>query len=109
MKIVRLNINNLQWKLLRDVPSGNWVAVCDQLGITMGGETFTELQECIGEGLNALFLDLLRDNQMDEFFRERGWSLVPLKPDDAEGQDIKFDVPWFLTQATENDSANSFH
>lgn len=106
MRIVRLNIKNLKWDLLRDHETCNWVAVCDQLGITISGETFAELQECIGEALDALFKDLLADNELDDFFRERGWSLQsPVSPSDIPS--LKFDIPWFLPTPSENDPALS--
>ncbi len=90
----------LPWACIR-AKGGNWVAVCDPLGLTIQSDTWVNLMEDIAHALNALFVDLLRDGELDRFLRERGWRLVgpiPSKPDDAW-----FDVPFEPARTTDRD------
>ncbi len=48
--------SNAVWVYLRS-PGGVWVGVCDDLGLTMQGDTFEELQEAIAETLRLVALD----------------------------------------------------
>lgn len=63
---------NLQWAVLQG-KGGNWVAVCDPLGLTVQGETWAELMEDIGHTLDALLKDLLSTNELNRFLSDHGW------------------------------------
>jgi predicted RNase H-like HicB family nuclease len=73
--------------------SGDWIGVCQPLGITVQAETWSELMEDIGYTLDAMFQDLLTSNELDRFLRDHGWEAVgqiPTQPDRA----VRFDVPF---------------
>ena len=89
----------LVWTSVR-AKGGNWVAVCESLGLTIQSETWVHLMDDIAHALNALFTDLLQEGELDRFLRERGWQIIgpsPSKPDDTW-----FDVP-FSARATDRD------
>jgi hypothetical protein len=94
--LVRIEIKaNLPWICVR-AKGGNWVGVCEPLGLTVQAETWSDLMEDIGDTLDALLQDLLVSNELDQFLRDHGWEAlgqIPAQPDDA----IRFDVP-FTTQ-----------
>lgn len=55
--VVRFEVEGkLAWKV-GQTPNGNWVGICPALNLTLEGETFQELQEIIGEGIQ-LFLSV---------------------------------------------------
>ena len=90
----------LPWAVTR-AKGGNWVAVCQPLGLTIQSDTWAHLMEDIAQALNALFVDLIQEGELDRFLREHGWRLVgpvPSKPDEAW-----FDVPFEPTRMTDRD------
>ena len=72
--IVRVQ-GNLPWHYMQ-TQSGQWVAVCDALKLTLQSDTFAELMEDISLTLDAMFKDLLTSNELDAFFNEHGWKAL---------------------------------
>lgn len=73
--------------------SGDWIAVCQSLGITVQAETWSELMEDIGYTLDAMFQELLISNELETFLRDHGWEAagqIPTQPDRA----VRFDAPF---------------
>lgn len=99
MTVVRIE-GNTEWKCIR-AKGGNWVAVCDPLGLTIQSETWAALMEDIAHALNAMFTDLLESKQLVRFFHERGWRSVDQIPSKAD--DIWFDVPIIARPTTDRD------
>jgi len=93
---------NLEWRFLR-ARGGNWVAVCDPLALTVQSPSFAALMEDIAETINAMLHELVRSNDLQRFFRERGWQSAPIP---AKVQDVWFDVP-FVTRASDRDFEDS--
>jgi len=105
---VTVEINaTLQWVFFKDDASQRWIAVCDPLGLTIEAETHTELRENIEDGLNLLFLDLVRENEFEGYLRQRGWSVTGRHP--AAGEKVRFDVPFELVSKGRRDSENRIH
>jgi predicted RNase H-like HicB family nuclease len=101
--IVRVDVNaNLQWAVLQ-AKGGNWVAVCDPLGLTVQGETWAELMEDIGHTLDALLRDLLSTNELNRFLHDHGWKLLAAIPNRPE--DVRFDVPFIPAMMAPNGQA----
>ncbi len=98
MQVVKIEAR-IAWQIIET--EGSYIAVCDQLGLTVSGDTHNELGENIGEVLQMLFEDLVADQQLDQFLKERGWERTPGV--DVEG--AKFDIPWELLN--EQSKANS--
>jgi hypothetical protein len=72
--------------------SGNWIGICEPLKITVQSATWGELMEDFSETLNGILTDLLRNNELDRFMRDRGWSTagnIPERPDN-----VRFDLPF---------------
>lgn len=91
--LIRIDIHaNLGWNCFK-TESGNWIAVCDPLKLTVQAETWADLMEDIGLTLDAMLRDLLSTNELEKFLREHGWTAVdkiPSHPDTG----IRFDVPF---------------
>jgi hypothetical protein len=83
------------WKCFR-AKGGNWVAICDPLGLTIQSETWADLIEDIVHALNAMFRDLLKSQELERFLRDLGWrpvGRIPSKP-----TNVFFDFPFDLRQ-----------
>jgi predicted RNase H-like HicB family nuclease len=80
------------WQIARDTDSDNWIGFCPVLNLTAVGDTFDELQACMGEAMSLLFTDLLADNELEAFLQARGWRLHQQLP--APDVNVKFDMPW---------------
>lgn len=92
--IVRLQ-SQLQWRATKIPASGRWIGICDAMSLSMEADSLDELHSLINETLQLVFIDLLEDNELDQFLQERGWQAVNL-PTQHDGGDIEFDVPWEL-------------
>jgi predicted RNase H-like HicB family nuclease len=73
-------------------PSGAYVAVCEPLGITLGGDTWSEMLDTIQDGVKLLLEDLVESGDLDRFLRTRGWHLRGELPRDARRFEI--DLPY---------------
>lgn len=91
MTVVQIEAN-VPWKTVR-AQGGNWVAICDPLGLTVQAETYADLMEDIGLTLDALLKDLLRSNELERFLHDHGWRPLGRIPTRPEG--IRFDVPFY--------------
>ena len=89
--VVRVDAK-LVWQVRQD-KDGDWLAICDPLGLTLQGETWSDLMEDISLTLDAMLKDLLKSNELNQFLRERGWKLLGPVPELRE--DLRFDVPFF--------------
>jgi len=91
--LVRFEVEGkLSWKV-GQTPNGNWVGVCPALNLTLEGETFQELQESIGEGIQLFFEEMLETGELDAFLRQHKWR--PKTPVNSLPKDnVRFDVPW---------------
>lgn len=97
----------LQWRAERSEPSRRWVAICPAMNLTTEADSLDELYSVINETLQLVLVDLLRDNELQKFLRERGWKArVPAQIDPA---DVQFNVPWQLIAKGAHDSARRAH
>jgi len=95
----------VQWRTQK-TNSGNYIAVCDPLRLTLQAENWAELMEDISIALDALLKDLLETNELNHFLRDQGWTLIGAMPTHPEG--IRFDVPFFPAMMNHG-SANQLH
>lgn len=93
--IVRVDAR-VAFRASQDPKTGYWVAISDALRITLSGQTWTELNRAIGEGLDLLFRDLLDDGELKAFLVEHGWRLSGPTPAKATRRKITFDVPFVV-------------
>ena len=104
MTIVKIE-STVKWKCFR-AKGGNWVAVCDPLGLTIQSETWATLMDDIANTLNSMLKDLLKSHELERFLRDRGWQpigKIPQRP-----ANVWFDVP-FTTMTANRDSQVSLH
>jgi hypothetical protein len=82
------------FKAGRDRASGQWIGVCDPIGLTVSGDTYSELVESINESVDAVFADLLISGDLAEFLEMRGWKVAEVNSPDGEegGIDAPFQI-----------------
>ncbi len=97
----------IQWQFYQDDASRRWIAICEPLKVTVEADTHTELRKNIEDGVNLLFVNLLRDNELDRFMVERGWTIRGPIPDGH--QEVRFDVPIELVARHANGLAQRVH
>lgn len=103
--MIRVNAK-VQWLVSRS-SEGNFVAMCEPLGIAMEGSSLDDLYANISEAIQLVMNDLLRSGELDEFLREKGWTAVPI-PRGARGDGpIPFEVPIELVMQAARDSARA--
>lgn len=99
----------LEWRTSRSATSQRWIGVCDPMNLTMEADSLDELFSVIGETMQLVLADLLADDELDEYLRERGWTAGNL-PQSRDVSDIRFDVPWQLVaESARRDSERRAH
>jgi hypothetical protein len=93
--VTRVQIEGpLKWRYDRS-GEGPFVAVCDDLNITLESDSWSELLEDMAVAIDAILKDVLATSELDRFLREHGWTLAgPLPNRLAE---VQFEVPFELT------------
>lgn len=93
MQILRFNAEaRVHWTLQRG--ERDWVAICDDLSLTVQGETIEEINHLIVQLMNELFRELLERNELDSFLRDHGWVPVDKVPQQIPHEGLKFDLPF---------------
>lgn len=105
INLVRVDAN-LIWQI-RQYKDGGYLAICDPIGITIEGETMSELMEEISSTLDAMLRNLLKTNDLDRFMREHGWKILGRIP--TPKRDIRFDVPFFTEKMKGHGSQRSLN
>ena len=83
---------NVQWRVARSSTSERWIGICDPMNLSVDAVSLDELNDIIKEAIQLLLVDLLLDNELDRFLRERGWIAHNL-PRDRTDEDVEFKVP----------------
>jgi hypothetical protein len=107
MKIIQIESKSGLPLTVKRAKGGNWVAICEPFALTIQSETWALLMEDFAQTLNALFIDLLEDGELERFLSDRGFQILgplPPKPDD-----IWFDVPFNPTVTPSLDYARTVH
>lgn len=81
----------IQWRVLSD-PGGRSIGVCDVLNIALEARSDDELRTMIDEAMQLFLLDLLEDNELDEYLKAHGWTRGPI-PEGIDPGDVSFHVP----------------
>jgi hypothetical protein len=102
---VRVQINGQLLWIVERGNSGHWIAVCDPMNLSLEATSLDELYSVINEGIQLLMLDLIRDNEFDQFLRERGWDAQGVPKGPVE-DGINIQIPWdMLIKAPHGDNA----
>ena len=84
------------WRAVRSPTSRRWIGVCDALNLVTEADSLDELHSVIPESIHLLLEDLLSENELDRYLKERGWTAENVPPSPAQAKDVQFDVPWEL-------------
>ena len=107
MQVLKVVAKNIAWRIVAD-RTGDYVAVCDSLGLTVTAETKGELHANIDEALQLLMDDVIADGELEQFLTDQGWSIKGSSDVPIEG--AKFDIPWeLLNEFGQSGSAGSVH
>jgi len=99
----------LQWTATKSEHCERWVAECNELGISVEGDTLDEVYSLIPEASHALLIDLFVDDDLHVFLKRRGWEASGI-PAELGGDGIEFSVPWHLVaQGAVGGSRRSTH
>jgi len=96
--------SQLKWVATK-TRSGKWIGECDPLNIAMEADSLDELYSLIPESIHLMFTDLLEDNELDAFLRERGWEAH--YPVNRNAKDMGFHVPWELIASDNRGNSSS--
>jgi predicted RNase H-like HicB family nuclease len=91
-ELVQIVAAGVVWRVARDPHSGEYIGFCDVLNLNAVGDTWEDFQACANEAIEVLFRDLYRENEVEDFLRERGWKLVGEMPKSRRAP--RFDVPF---------------
>lgn len=86
---------DLAWQASQSLTSKRWIGVCDELNLAMEAESLDELYTLIPETMHLLMVDLLVDNELERYLRDKGWQAQNM-PSSPNERDVEFDVPWQL-------------
>ena len=79
------------------------------MNLVLEADTLDELYGVIDEAMQVLLVDLLRDNELEQFLREHGWHALNV-PFQVKPEDVKFDVPWeLIAEGARDDSERRPH
>jgi predicted RNase H-like HicB family nuclease len=93
--IIRIDAPTVAWRVTYD--NGGWLGYCNQLKLNSFGDTFSDLQECIGEAMELWLLSRADDGELEKEIVDRGWSMYGAMPtDEYERACVKFDLPWTI-------------
>src|SRR6266508_1294623 len=92
----KVNIEaKVRWRAFRSPTSKRWIGVCDELNLSTEADSLDELHSLIPECIHLLMIDLLEDNELEQYLRDKGWRATNLPTRRPRGA-IEFDVPWQL-------------
>lgn len=79
---VALIEGQIAWRVKQMEQSKRRLGVCDELNLSIEAESLDELNSLISETVHLLMADLLEDNELHDFLRERGWKTDALPKKD---------------------------
>lgn len=95
-KIVQIDAK-ISWHARRSQTSDKWIAIADELNLSVEGDSLDELHSLIPEMFHLLMIDLLEDNEIEAFLTERGWRTAGgMMPQHDGPDDFAFEAPWEL-------------
>ena len=82
----------VSWVVFQDRKSKRWIGICPALNLSVEEKTLGDLSETIDDALHALFLDLARAGELEEFLQEHGWQLQSSLP--RRLSNVRFTMPY---------------
>ena len=83
-----------RWETFHDPESKKWYGVCPQLRLNASGRTHSDLLRCIEDVLRLLVIDLIEENDFEEFMEARGVdaSTIRVPTKTPKKLDIPFEI-----------------
>ena len=83
-----------RWETFHDPESKKWYGVCPQLRLNASGRTHSDLLRCIEDVLRLLVIDLIEENDFEEFMEARGVAAntIPVPTKAPKKLDIPFEI-----------------
>ncbi len=101
-------INGMVRWVYSQTKGGTWLAICEDLKLTMEGDTYQEMLENLSEGIQLLLVDLVKTGDFDRFLREKGWHKAPAHiPANVTLRTVRFDIPMEIV-ASKKKTQHSF-
>lgn len=85
----------IPWKLHYSA-SGQLIAECEPLGLTLQADDEEEMRSLINEAQHVLFLDLLEDGELPAFLSRHGWTPSQPLPAKVGDDGVLFSAPFKL-------------
>lgn len=105
MRITIETAGQLAW-LVRREPSGRWLAECKEMGLATEATSLDELYSVIWETIELTLCDLLEENELDAYLRERGWTA---ERQGETADDVQFNLPWQMITEGMRDTQRRAH
>ena len=99
---------NVAWQVFK-AASGRWLAMCEDLNLTLEADSEEELHSLIPEALALLMSDLLGDDELDAYLRSKGWSATGGLHAVGHADDVTINLPWHIISGGANDSERRAH
>ena len=96
---------NPRWETFRDRESKKWYGVCRQLRLNASGRTHSDLLRCIEDVLRLLVVDLIEENDFEEFMEARGVDASTIRVPTKAPK--KLDIPFEIVRTQPATSALS--
>jgi hypothetical protein len=101
-RVVEIQLEaQIQWRAIPGAGKGVWVGICDALNLSVEATSIDELYSLIPECMHLLMVDLVVDNEFDQYLRDKGWKAVGT-PREGAVENTEFHVPWELIAAGQN-------
>ena len=71
---------------------GNWIGICDPLGLTMEGPTIDKLNLNIQDAVQSILERLLKEGELEKFFSDRGWGAQQYPMEKDSGESVPIDL-----------------
>jgi hypothetical protein len=102
--VVKVEVKGQLGWIVTHTKSGSWIGVCDPMNLALEADSLDELYSVINEGVHLLFQDLVKDNEFNQYLRERGWQAHGM-PAGPTTENINFQVPWQMLVGAPDDIA----
>jgi len=90
--IIQVN-GKVQWQF-RQLASGEFIAHCQPLKITLESGNWSELLEDMTLAMDGVLKEMASTNELDRFLHDHGWTLMQQVP--VHVSNVQFQIPFEL-------------
>jgi hypothetical protein len=92
--VIRIHVDGRTYWTLRRHVDGDYIARCTKLGLSVTGDTISEVRENIATSLNLLLTEAQRNAQLSTLLSRQRWVLSRAPP--AALNEVHFELPFEL-------------